>query len=127
MADSAADRPTTGVRRALVGGALVVTVVVATVVALVTGCAGPHPTTVPPALVGRWKGGSHGNGPWYAEFSAAGDYRVWPARSPGAVNTGTVEVDDTTMTFSNGGAPVTSSWSLAGDQLLLDGAGYVRA
>lgn len=127
MADSAADRPRTAVRRALVGGALMVTVVVATVAALVTGCAGPHPTTVPAALVGRWKGGSHGNGPWYYEFSDGGDYRVWPERDPGAVNTGTVEVDDTTITFSNGGAPVTSNWSLADDRLLLDGAGYVRA
>ena len=127
MADSAAERSTAGALRGLGGGALAVAVAVATVAALVTGCAGTHRTTVPPALVGRWKGGSHGNGPWYYEFSDGGDYRVWPERDPGAVNTGTVEVDDTTMTFSNGGAPVTSSWSLADDRLLLDGAGYVRA
>ena len=127
MAEAVGDRSPTGARWALVGVALAVTVVVAAVFALVAACGSIHGKAVPPALVGRWKGGEHGNGPWYYEFSDHGDYRTWPERTPEAINTGTVEVDETTITFSNGGAPVTSSWLIADDRLLLDGAAYVRA
>jgi hypothetical protein len=45
--------------------------------------------------------------------------RPWPI--------GSVVVDDASITFSNGGAPVTATWSLFNGLLLIDGAGYVRA
>ena len=109
-----------GLARLLVFHALVVAL---GVVGLV-GCAG---AALPAGLVGRWRGGMHSNGPWYYEFSADGHYRTWPARSPGAQNTGTVAADGDTLTFSNAGAPVSATWSLAGDVLVLDGGRYVRA
>ena len=91
------------------------------------GCTGIRRAAVPGALVGLWKGGSHGNGPWFYEFSADGGYRTWPERDPRTINDGSFVVDDTTITFSNGGAPVTSTWSLAAGTLVLDGQRYRRA
>jgi hypothetical protein len=113
----------TGIPRVLVGW----TLVVALAVAAFTGCVSTDDARVPAALVGRWNGGSHSNGDWNYEFSADGGYRAWPAASPSTVNTGTVVVDDTTITFSNGGAPVTSTWSLSNGLLVLGGSDYVRA
>ena len=104
-----------------------VVLVLALVGATFAGCAGTMRAAVPAALVGLWKGGSHGNGPWFYEFSPDGNYRTWPERDPRTINAGTVVVDDTTITFSNGGAPVTSTWQLAGGRLVLDGQSYLRA
>lgn len=100
--------------------------VVALVATAFTGCTSADRGSTPPALVGRWKGGAHSNGEWFYEFSADGGYRSWPVRSPKAVNTGTVVVSGDTVTFSNGGAPVTATWRLVGDVLLLDGQSYAR-
>ena len=91
------------------------------------GCAGAGRTALPAALVGRWKGGTHSNGPWFYDFSADGGYRTWPERSPDAINIGTAFVAGDAITFSNGGAPVTVTWSTANGQLLLDGQRYERA
>ena len=82
---------------------------------------------VPPVLAGGWQGGVHGNGPWYYEFTLDGRYRTWPVRRPESVNAGTVRVDAATITFSNGGVPVTETWSLSHDVLVLDGSRYLRA
>jgi hypothetical protein len=38
-----------------------------------------------------------------------------------------VVVDHTTIWFSNGGAPVRSTWTVSDDVLLLDGERFVRA
>ena len=81
---------------------------------------------VPAALVGVWKGGSHSNGPWCYAFSADGGYRTWPVRSPDAANTGTIFIAGPAITFSNGGAPITATWSLADGRLVLDGEEYLR-
>jgi hypothetical protein len=116
--------------RALVGWALVVALI-----AVFVGCASTARGAVPAALVGRWKGGSHSNGQWFYEFSADAGYRTWPERSPAAVNAGTVVIaggdslspGGGSITFSNGGAPVTSTWSLSNGVLLLDGQTYVHA
>jgi hypothetical protein len=113
----------TGIPRVLVDW----TLVVALAAAAFTACASSDRGPVPPTLVGVWHGGSHSNGDWYYEFSADGRYRAWPARSPGTVNTGTVVVTATTMTFSNGGVPVTSTWSVSDGLLVLDGTVYERA
>ena len=43
------------------------------------------------------------------------------------MTTGTVVVDPDTMLFSNGGAPVRLTWSLADGVLLIDGQPFVRA
>jgi len=118
----------TRIPRVLVGWALV-----AALVAVFVGCASASRGAVPAALVGRWKGGSHSNGQWFYEFSADGRYRTWPERNPDTVNTGTVVVaggdspGGGAITFSNGGAPVTSTWSLSNGSLLLDGQTYVHA
>jgi hypothetical protein len=106
----------------LAAGALVVALV-----AVAGSCATTGRTPVPTPLVGRWVGGAHGNGPWIYEFAPDGGYRAWPAADPAALNTGTVTVDDDTVTFSNGGAPVTVPWRLAGRTLVLDGQRYARA
>ena len=120
------------------------TVLSLVVLVAVAGCAGTSRT--PAALVGRWKGGSHTNGPWCYEFAADGTYRAWPARvsrhstcacapssvpqdpcsDPGPINEGTVVVVGAQITFSNGGAPVTMTWSTADRELVLDGQRYVR-
>jgi hypothetical protein len=113
----------TRVRRLAVGAVLVLALVSATF----AGRASTHRPPVPPALVGVWKGGSHSNGPWYYEFSADGGYRARPAEGPGAETAGTVEVEGASITFSNGGAPVTSTWSVSNGLLLLDGQTYARA
>ena len=110
-----------GTRRALIDW----TLVAALAAASLTGWAGAA-APVPAALVGVWHGGSHSNGSWYYEFSADGGYRAWPEGSPGAVNTGRVAVDDDTITFSNGGAPVTDVWAVSGRRLVLDGVAYSR-
>jgi hypothetical protein len=99
----------------------------ALVAILVAASASSVGASVPPALVGLWKGGSHSNGLWYYEFSADGDYRTWPESTPDVVNAGTVAVDDRTIAFSNGGAPITVKWSVSDDVLLLDEQRYVRA
>ena len=99
----------------------------ALVAVLVAACASSVRAAVPAALVGLWKGGAHSNGLWYYEFSADGGYKTWPETTPGVVSTGTVAVDDTTIAFSNGGAPITARWSLSDDVLLLDEQRYVRA
>jgi len=109
--------------RFLVSAVLVVALVGATF----AGCASTGRTAVPAALVGRWKGGSHSNGPWFYEFSADGGYRTWPEGSPDTTNEGTVFVAGTAITFSNGGAPITATWSLANGLLLLDQQSYMRA
>lgn len=101
--------------------------VVAVVVAVVAGCAFAGREAVPVALVGLWRGGAHTNGEWCYEFSSDGAYRAWPLRGTGTVNAGTVVVDDTTILFSNGGAPVRSTWSVSDGVLFLDGQRYVRA
>jgi hypothetical protein len=101
-------------------------VALALVGATFAGCTSTRRAAVPAALVGVWKGGSHGNGPWFYEFSADGGYRTWPERDPATVNRGTVDVDGADITFSNGGAPVTSTWSLSNGVLLLDGQTYAR-
>ena len=113
------------IRRFAVGRGLVVAVVAVITVAL-AACGGPGRGPVPGALVGLWRGGAHSNGAWCYEFSADGAYRAWPEGAPDAVNEGTVVVDDATITFSNGGVPVTSTWSLANGVLLLDGQRYGR-
>lgn len=95
------------------------TLVGALVTAAFTGWSGAAHRPVPPALVGTWHGGH-----WNYEFSPDGDYRAWPAGNPRAVNTGTFAVDDTTLTFSNGGAPVTEAWSASDGRLILDGVVY---
>jgi hypothetical protein len=112
-----------GLRRVVVDW----TLVGALLTAAFTGWAGTAHRPVPPALVGVWSGGSHSNGHWYYEFSADGSYRAWPELGPGVVNTGRLVVDDTTITFSNGGAPVTVTWSSSEGRLVLDGDGYVRS
>jgi hypothetical protein len=112
-----------GVPRLLVGVVLVLAIVGATF----AGCASTDRGAVPAALVGRWKGGSHGNGPWFYEFSPDGAYRTWPERDPGTINTGTVMVAGSAITFSNGGAPITVTWSLSDGLLVLDGQTYVHA
>jgi hypothetical protein len=111
-----------GVFRLLVGVGLVLAIVGATF----AGCASTDRGAVPAALVGRWKGGAHGNGPWFYEFSADGAYRTWPERDPGTINTGTVMVAGSAITFSNGGAPITATWSVSDGLLLLDGQSYAR-
>jgi hypothetical protein len=78
-------------------------------------------------LIGRWRGGSHRNGPWFYELAADGEYRTWPERGPAPVNTGTVFVAGSSITFSNGGAPVTATWSMDDGVLVLDGQRYLRA
>jgi hypothetical protein len=112
----------TRIPRSVFGWTLVVALV-----AVLVGFASTVRAGVPAGLVGRWKGGSHSNGPWYYAFSSDGEYRAWPVRSPGTVNTGTVFVAGHAITFSNGGAPVTMTWSLSGGTLVLDGDTYVRA
>ena len=112
-----------GMPRIVVCAVLVLTLVGATF----AGCTGIRRAALPAALVGLWRGGAHGNGPWFYEFSADGGYRTWPERDPGTINGGTVAVDGTAITFSNGGAPVTTSWSVSNGVLLLDGQRYVRA
>ena len=104
--------------------ALTVVSLIVLVAVAIAGCAGTGRT--PAALVGRWKGGSHSNGPWYYEFSVDGGYRTWPQRSSGTLNEGTVVVVDDRITFSNGGAPVTMTWSTTDGELVLDGQRYVR-
>jgi hypothetical protein len=99
-------------------------VLVVALLAVLISCAGPGRT--PAALVGRWKGGTHTNGPWFYEFSADGGYRTWPEQG-GPVNSGMILVAGNDLTFSNGGAPITVHWSTADGQLLLDGDRYVRA
>ena len=111
-------------RRFVVGVVLVLALVSATFAGRVST---HRPSPVPPALVGVWKGGSHSNGAWYYEFSVDGGYRARPAEGPGPETTGTVEVEGTSITFSNGGAPVTSTWSVSNGLLLLDGQTYARA
>ncbi len=109
-------------------GRLIVAVLVATVVtAALAGCAGDGRGVVPAGLVGVWRGGAHSNGSWCYQFSADGTYRAWPERSPGTMNAGTVIVDHTTIWFSNGGAPVRSTWTVSDGVLLLDGKRFVRA
>jgi hypothetical protein len=104
----------------------VVCVLVAALAAvLLAGCAST--SRIPAALVGRWKGGTHTNGPWFYEFDADGGYKAWPERSPQVVNEGTVFVVGSQITFSNGWAPVTERWSVSDTQLLLDGQRYRRA
>ena len=115
--------PVRRIRRFVTAGTFVAILVAATV----TACASSVRAAVPDALVGLWKGGAHSNGPWYYEFSADGGYRARPAEGPGAETTGTVEVEGTSITFSNGGAPVTSTWSVSNGLLLLDGQTYARA
>ena len=111
-----------GVPRSVVSVVLVVVLVVGAL----AGCASAGRTAVPAALVGRWKGGTHSNGPWFYDLSADGEYRTWPERDPETINTGTVLVAGNAITFSNGGAPVTATWSTANGQLLLDGQRYER-
>ena len=111
-------------------------VVAALVGAALHGSAATY-RAVPAALVGTWKGGAHSNGPWCYAFSADGTYRAWPARvasssqdprsSPDAASTGTVFIAGPAITFSNGGAPITATWSLSGGRLVLDGQEYLRA
>ena len=108
--------------RLAVSGVLVI-VLVATAAA---SCTRNDRSLVPPMLVGRWKGGVHVNGPWYYEFTLDGRYRAWAAAGPAPANTGTVRVDAATITFSNAGAPVTETWSVARDVLVLDGHRYLR-
>jgi hypothetical protein len=112
----------TRILRIVVGWTIVVGLV-----AVFVGFASMGHTGVPVGLLGRWKGGAHSNGPWYYAFSADGEYRTWPVRGPGTVNAGTVFVAGRVLTFSNGGAPITATWSLSGGTLLLDGETYVRA
>jgi hypothetical protein len=102
------------------------TLAVALLAAAFTGWASTPQAPVPAALVGVWHGGAHSNGHWYYAFSVDGRYRAWPEGDPGTVNTGRVAVDGTTVTFSNGGVPVTATWSSAQGRLVLDGDGYVR-
>lgn len=119
-----------GIPRLVVSAVLVLALAAATF----AGCTGTRRASVPAALVGVWKGGSHSNGPWYYEFAADGGYRAWPESGPGVATVGTVAVDGGdslppgggAITFSNGGAPVTSTWSLSNGVLLLDGQRYVR-
>ena len=111
-----------GVPRLLVG----VVLVVALVGAAFAGFASSDRGALPGVLVGRWKGGSHLNGPWVYDFSADGGYRTWPERSPGTMNTGTAVVAGSDITFSHGGAPITSTWSVSDGVLLLDGQSYAR-
>ena len=105
---------------------VVVVLVVVTVVAAAPSTGG-GPGVVPPPRGGVWRGGAHSNGTWCYQFSGDGTYRAWPERSPGAMNAGTVVVDQTTIWFSNGGAPVRFTWSVSDDVLLLDGRRFVRA
>jgi hypothetical protein len=98
------------------------TLVLALVTAAFTGWAGTAHRTVPPELVGAWHAAAAGH--WNYRLTADGHYRAW---SHGAVNTGTFTADGTTITFSNGGAPVTGSWSVGDGRLVLDGDAYVRA
>ncbi|MDT7579921.1 MAG: hypothetical protein QOK35_1185 [Pseudonocardiales bacterium] len=112
-----------------------VVLVCALVGAAFAACASTDRGAVPAALVGRWKGGAHINGPWVYEFSADGGYRTWPEGSPSTMNTGTVVVaggdspspGSGDITFSNGGAPITATWSLSNGLLVLDGQTYVHA
>ena len=107
----------------LIAAALVATVVTTAL----AGCAGAGRGVVPAGLVGVWRGGAHSNGSWCYQFSADGTYRAWPERSPGTMNAGTAVVDDTTIWFSNGGAPVRFTWTVSDGVLLLDGKRFVRA
>ena len=102
------------------------TLVLALVTAALTGWAGAAQRPVPPELVGVWHGGAHADRHWTYELSADGGYRAWPAANPAAVSAGTVVVDGTTITFSNGGAPVSETWSAPGGRLVLDGDTYTR-
>jgi hypothetical protein len=102
------------------------TLVLALVTAALTGWAGAAQRPVPPELVGVWQGGAHADRHWTYAVSADGGYRAWPATDPAAVNTGTVVVDGSTITFSNGGAPVSEEWSTSGGRLVLDGEAYTR-
>jgi hypothetical protein len=111
----------------VLGRALVVVLLAAAVTTASSACLEADRGLVPPELVGVWRGGNHSNGSWCYEFSTDGTYRAWPERAPGAMNTGTIVVDHTTIWFSNGGAPVRSAWSLSQDVLLLDGQRYERA
>ena len=99
------------------------TLVVALVTAACTGWAGAAHRPVPPELVGVWQSAA---ARWTYAIDADGSYRAWPSGNPDAVNTGTVEVDDTTITFSNGGAPVTDVWTATERRLVLDGVAYRR-
>lgn len=113
----------------LVVAALISSVLVASAL---SGCMSAGRGVVPPDLVGAWRGEaapdrSPGNGSWCYEFASDGRYRAWPESAPSAVNAGTVVVDHTTIWFSNGGAPVSSTWSLSDGVLLLDGKRFVRA
>ena len=101
--------------------------VIVLVASAAASCTRNDRTLVPPVLAGRWTGGAHSNGPWVYEFTLDGRYRAWAAAGPAPANTGTVRVDAATVTFSNAGAPVTVTWSVRGDVLVLDGARYSRA
>jgi hypothetical protein len=107
--------PTPGTPRVLIDRTLVVTFVTAAL----TGWAGAADRAVPPELVGAWHSTAAGH--WNYRFTVDGHYRAW---SHGALNTGTFTADGHTITFSNGGAPVTEEWSLDGGRLVLDGAVY---
>jgi hypothetical protein len=111
-----------GTSRVLVDRTLVLTLVTAAL----TGWAGAAQRPVPPELVGVWHGGAHAGRHWDYAFSADGGYRAWPVANPAAVSTGTVVVDGTTITFSNGGAPVSEEWSTSDGRLVLDGDAYTR-
>jgi hypothetical protein len=111
-----------GNRRVLVDWTLVLTLVAAAL----TGWAGAAQRPVPPELVGVWHGGAHADRHWDYAFSADSSYRAWHVANPAAASTGTVVVDGTTVTFSNGGAPVSETWSASGGRLVLDGDTYTR-
>ena len=117
-----AESSPTRMLRLAVSGVLVMVLVAAAA----ASCTRNDRTLVPPVLAGRWKGGEHSNGPWYVEFTLDGRYRAWPASDPAPVNTGTVRVDAATITFSNAGVPVTETWAVSGDVLVLDGTRYER-
>ena len=90
---------------------------------------GTRPSSrVPAALIGRWNGGSNHTGHWYYEFYPDASYQAWPADdSSTVVLAGTFAVSGTTITFSNGGQPISSEWSVSDGLLYLDGFSYVRA
>lgn len=108
-------------------GRVLAVVLTGAVVLTAPACADLDRGAVPRELVGVWLGGDHGNGPWCYEFSADGTYRAWPQRAPGAMNSGTVVVDEAIIWFSNGGAPVRQSWSVSGDVLQLGAERFLRA
>ena len=86
----------------------------------------PSPTAqsqapaVPQKLVGRWNGGSNAapEGHWYYTFYSNGQYQMYNAQK--GTYSGTFIVNGSQITFSNGGSPLTVTWSITYDELLGD-------